>query len=73
MGLGIVTLIDVVGSIVSRQLNFKYGYFTVLSFIAYTTTAFLVTVKTNSALLAAIVVVLVGLYDAIVGWEFLKN
>ncbi|MGZ8554327.1 MAG: hypothetical protein ACXWV8_13020 [Chitinophagaceae bacterium] len=66
-GVGFVTVVDAVGSIISRQLNFNYGYFTVLSFIVYITTAYLVTVKTNSALLTAIVVMLVGLYDAIVG------
>ena len=67
-GVGFVTVVDAVGSIISRLLNFNYGYFTVLSFIVYITTAYLVTVKTNSALLTAIVVMLVGLYDAIVGW-----
>ncbi|MGZ8524516.1 MAG: hypothetical protein ACXWV1_08800 [Chitinophagaceae bacterium] len=67
-GVGFVTVVDAVGSIISRLLNFNYGYFTVLSFIVYITTAYLVTVKTNSALLTAIVVMHVGLYDAIVGW-----
>jgi len=69
IGFGLVTIVDVVGSIVSRRLNFKYGYFGVLSLVAYTTIAFLIAAKTNSALLTMIVVMLIGLYDAIAGWE----
>ena len=68
IGLGLVTVIDVVGSVVSRLLNFSYGYFTVLSFIAYIGTGYLIAAKTNGALLTMIVVMLVGLYDATIGW-----
>ncbi|MGZ8554162.1 MAG: hypothetical protein ACXWV8_12190 [Chitinophagaceae bacterium] len=68
IGLAAVTFIDVVGSIVSRLLNFNYGYFIVLSFIAYISTGYMIAVKTNSALLTMIVVMLVGLYDATAGW-----
>lgn len=34
-GLGLVSFVDVVGSITSRKLNFNYSYFTVLWFIAF--------------------------------------
>ena len=68
IGLGLVTVVDVVGSVVSRLLNFSYGYFTVLSFIVYIGTGYLIAVKTNSALLTMIVVMLVGFYDATIGW-----
>ena len=68
IGAGLVTFVDVLGSIVSRRLNFRYGYFTLLSFIAYTTTGYLVAEETNSALLTLIVVMLIGFYDAIAGW-----
>jgi hypothetical protein len=69
IGFGLVSIVDVVGSIVSRRLNFNYGYFFVVSLAAYTTIGFLVAAKTNSAFLTMIVVMLIGLYDAIVGWE----
>ena len=69
IGLGLVTIVDVIGSIISRRLNFKYGYFGVLSLVAYTTIGFLVAANTGSALLTMTVVMLMGLYDAIVGWE----
>lgn len=69
IGLGLVTIVDVIGSIVSRRLNFKYGYFGVLSLIAYTSIGFLIAAKTNSAFVTMIVVMLMGYYDAIVGWE----
>jgi len=68
-GLGLVTIVDVIGSIVSRRLKFKYGYFAILSIVVYTTIGFLMAEKTNSALLTMIVAMLMGLYDAIVGWE----
>src|SRR5688572_3237858 len=68
IGLGLVTVIDIVGSIVSRQLNIKYGYFSLWSLFAYTYTAFFVADRTNKALLTMIVVMLVGLYDALAGW-----
>lgn len=48
-GLGLVSFVDVVGSITSRKLNFNYSYFTVLSFIAYITITYLIAEKTNSA------------------------
>ena len=60
---------DVIGSIISRRLKFKYGYFALLSLVAYTTTGILVATNTGSAFLTMIVVMLMGLYDAIVGWE----
>lgn len=68
IGLGLVSFVDIVGSIISRKLNFNYAYFTVLSFIAYVTIAYLVAEETNKALLTLVVTMLVGLYDGTVGW-----
>lgn len=67
-GLVAVTFIDTIGSIVSRWLNFTYGYFSILSFIVYVTIAYLIAEKTNRALSTVIVTMLIGFYDGTVGW-----
>ena len=67
-GLGLISFVDIVGPIISRKLNFNYGYFTILSFIAYVTIAYLIAKETNRALLTWVVLILIGFYDGIVGW-----
>jgi hypothetical protein len=73
LGIGLVTIVDVIGSIVSRLLRFQYGYFAILSLVAYTTVAYLVVEKTNRLLPATLVVMAMGFYDAIVGWEIARK
>jgi hypothetical protein len=73
LGIGLVTIIDVSGSIISRRLNFNYGYFTILSFVAYVSVSYLVVSGTHKALLTMIVVMLVGLYDATVGFAIAQK
>ena len=68
-GIGLVTIIDTVGSIVSRKLNFSYGYFTLLSIFAYTYSAYLIAEKTSYWTITMFSVILIGIYDATVGWE----
>lgn len=68
MGLFIVTLIDSVGSIASRKFNFNYGYLSPLSFATYTLIGYLVSGRTN-LICAFIAVIVVGIYDATVGWD----
>jgi hypothetical protein len=67
-GIAAVTIFDCIGSILSRRLNFSYGYFTILSLIVYTYIAYLMSEKTNSWLATMLVVVLIGFYDGTVGW-----
>lgn len=66
-GIGLVTLIDVIGSIVSRRLKFNYGYFTILSIIAYTWVSYSVS-KNAGSLFTSSTIFLVGIYDVTVGW-----
>ena len=68
IGLGLVSFIDISGSVISRKLNFNYGYFSVLSFIAYVMIAYLIAKETNSAFLTLVVSMLIGFYDGTVGW-----
>lgn len=67
-----VTLIDTVGAILSRRLQFKYRYFSILSFIVYITVGLLVSKQFN--LIAAISIGgLLGLYDGTIGfWLSIK-
>ena len=66
-----VTLIDTVGAIASRRLNFNYGYFTVLSLVAYTGIGYGIAgvAGINMMLIASLVV---GLYHSMVGWKLSK-
>lgn len=66
-GMLAVTLLDTVGSLASRQLNFDYSALGWVSFAIYGTTAFIATRKYGLAtgvLFAAIL----GFFDASAGW-----
>lgn len=67
-GIIIVTILDVIGSILSRRLNFSYGYFTILSVIVYTYIAYLMSEEENSWLATMLVVLIIGFYDGTGGW-----
>lgn len=73
IGIGLVTIIDVGGSILSRKLNFNYGYFTILSFTVYTSIAYLVMRKTNLAFPTLLCVYLIALYDGYFGWKISRK
>ena len=66
-GLAAVTLIDTAGAVLSRALQFRYSYLSVLSFLVYIGIGFWGTKfsSPNSAITTAIVV---GVYDATVGF-----
>ncbi len=68
-GISAVTLIDTLGAIASRKLNFHYGWLSILSFLVYLFTAYL-----NSAKIELTFVLvancIIGLYDATAGWKF---
>ncbi len=67
-GIAAVTILDSIGLILSRRLNFSYGYFSILSVIVYTYIAYLMSEKANSWLATLLVVVLIGFYDGTIGW-----
>ena len=67
-GLLAVTTIDVLGSISSRKLNYKYVYLTPISFLVYFWLGyrghFIATLPWT-----VIIVCLTGLYDGTIGWR----
>jgi hypothetical protein len=71
-GLLSVTLIDALGSVASRKLNFTYAYLTPISLIVYSLIGFYLGQKANlsTALISA---ALVGVYDATIGWTLAVN
>lgn len=71
--MGLVTLIDITGSISSRKLNFNYGHFAVLSFLVYTGTSYVLYTSTDSKPAVLILVLLLGYYDGTVGWKIAKK
>lgn len=73
IGIVLVTINDVVGSITSRKFNFSYGYFAIASFFIYTFIGYLVMDQTNYMTITMLSVMLVGVYDGIVGWEISRK
>ena len=71
LGLGLlgITLIDTVGAIASRRLNFKYTHLIILSFLVYTTTGFFAGKKYDISTAISANAVL-GLFDGTVGLWF---
>jgi len=65
-GLGAITLIDVLGSIASRKLNFKYIYLIILSSAAYIVIGYLVS-KEYGLPMGLVVNGLIGFYDGTIG------
>jgi len=68
LGCAAVTVIDTVGSVVSRAAAISYAYFGVLSLVAYVGLGFLVR-KSESLLLPATLGMSVAVYDATIGWS----
>ena len=71
-GLAIITVIDTVGAILSRKLQFKYVYLTVVSGALYIIMGYLVSLKFSLGIALGINAIL-GLYDGSAGlWLCLK-
>jgi hypothetical protein len=67
-GLLAVTMIDTLGSISSRKMNYKYAYLTPLSFFAYGVigySGYHLATLTWTLLIACII----GIYDGTIGWR----
>lgn len=67
-GILAVTLIDVLGSITSRKLNYNYTYLTPLSFGAYAMLGYHVSGNTSLSW-ALLISSIVGVYDGTIGWK----
>ena len=72
LGIVAVTTIDVLGSISSRKLNYKYAYLTPISFLIY----FCIGYHGHSIATLAwtlITACLVGIYDGTIGLEIINH
>ena len=69
--LAAITILDALGAVASRVLNFKFTSLTVLSFAIYTLIGYFISPKCglSIALLSSLIV---GFYDGIVGWNLCK-
>ena len=67
-GILLVTIIDVLGSIASRKLDFNYGYLTPLSLGIYMLVGYQVS-KEYGLIYAVISTCIVGVFDATAGWQ----
>ncbi|MES2850041.1 MAG: hypothetical protein V4685_13360 [Bacteroidota bacterium] len=67
LGLLGITLIDTIGAIASRKMNFKYSYLSILSFSVYTTIGYL-TSNQFGLPLALLTNGILGLYDGTLGF-----
>jgi hypothetical protein len=72
IGLVCITLIDTVGAIASRKLNFKYVYLSILSFLVYIFIGYIISKQYN--LTTAIYINgILGFYDGTIGfWLSIK-
>jgi len=68
VGILAVTLLDSLGAIASRQLNFNYSLLSVVSFIVYVGFAFFLARQTDKKT-TIILTGLLGLLDATIGWK----
>ena len=68
IGIASVTLIDSIGSIASRRLQFNYGWLTILSLSVYTCTGYFIGEESNLNLVFAANCI-IGFYDATIGWK----
>jgi len=68
VGILAVTLIDSLGAIASKQLNFNYSFLSVISFVVYVGFAFLLARQSDKKT-TIILTGFLGLFDATVGWK----
>ncbi len=67
VGLILITVIDTIGAIASRKMNFNYAYLSVLSFAVYITIAYLASADYRTGIVLFLSSLL-GLYDGTVGF-----
>lgn len=67
-GIALIALLDSFGAVTSRKLKFNYGLLSPISFGIYTLIAYLVS-KQNSIDVVLACNILIGMFDAIIGWN----
>ncbi|MCX2746158.1 hypothetical protein OO013_19925 [Mangrovivirga sp. M17] len=68
IGLLAVGLLDTLGSIASRQLDFNYSFLSPISFIIYGTTAFL-SARQKDLKTGVLFAAILGFFDSTIGWK----
>lgn len=68
IGFLLILLLDTIGSIISRQMNFEYGYLLPFSLIIYIAIPFIIAKRADRKI-AVILGGLLGLFDATIGWK----
>ena len=64
----VLGLLDTLGSISSRQLDFNYSFLSPFSFIIYGTAAFL-TARQKDITTGVLFAAILGLFDSTIGWK----
>jgi len=72
IGILLITLLNTAGAVASRKLRFNYGLLSPLSFAIYTLISFLIS-KEKPMDVAIACNVLIGMFDAIAGWNLLTR
>jgi len=68
IGILAVALLDTIGSIASRQLDFNYSLLSPVSFLIYGTTAFIAT-RRKDLKTGVFFAAILGLFDSTIGWK----
>ncbi|QOR75948.1 MAG: hypothetical protein IMW88_11690 [Thermoflavifilum sp.] len=68
IGILAVALLDTIGSIASRQLDFNYSLLSPVSFLIYGTTAFIAT-RLKGLKTGVFFAAILGLFDSTIGWK----
>lgn len=68
IGIILIALLDTFGAILSRKLKFNYGLLSPISFAIYTCIGYFIS-KNNSMDIAIACNILIGMFDAIIGWN----
>jgi hypothetical protein len=68
IGILAVALLDTIGSIASRQLDFNYSLLSPVSFLIYGTTAFIAT-RQKDLKTGVFFAAILGLFDSTIGWK----
>jgi hypothetical protein len=68
IGVMSIIILDILGSVASRIIGFKYVYLAPLSFAIYTFISFMITREVDWKI-AILIVSLLGVFDATIGWK----
>jgi len=71
-GIILITLLNTTGAIASRKLKFNYGLLSPISFAIYTFVGYLIS-KDKPIDVALTCNILIGLFDAVAGWNLLMK